>query len=71
MARWSKNFLKNEYGDSDDAASAFIGHLVLGLLPIFGFAFVYGDMLKQREIEAKKKEKELASVQDDVRRMLR
>lgn len=72
MARWSKRYLAGTYRltGTPDAAEAWWGHLAMGLVPIFGFAYVFGSWQHKRELEAAAKAKEIENAQKDVLRLV-
>lgn len=72
LTRWSKRFAAGMYPDGADtplAAGAFVGHILMGLIPLVGISYLYGQYLYNKELKSKNLENELASVQSDVKQL--
>ena len=72
MARWSKRYQSGIYRlqGNPDAEDAFMGHLLLGLVPVLGAAYLLGGMMLAREQAEEKRRKELAAEEARADRIL-
>lgn len=72
MILWSKKYQSGFYNlpDATDPVAGFLGYLFMGALPMIGIPILLGEWLHKRDVKTKTKQKELETVQGEVRAML-
>lgn len=70
IARWSRRkeagIYIDRYGEDNDSGNALIGHFFAGLFPPVAMGMMLGSYLNQKDVEKKKKEQELSTIQQEV-----